>query len=184
MDWHTTLKFAHIVAAILWLGGAFAMLIAGMLVAGSPDRTGLARYLSMMDALGARLFMPASMSVLATGLAMSWLWFGFAEAWLSLALAGTMACSFIGMLFIKPAGRRIRRRVDAEGASKAVMVEMRGLTRIVRFEFAIMLTIVALMVFRPAWQNTATLLALGLFLGLAAALLLFPRRPGAAYAAV
>src|SRR5690606_11280444 len=95
---------------------------------------------------------------------------------LVLALAGIAVSIGLGIGFIKPVGERIEARAAKEGASPAVLADAARLTRVGRFDYAVMLAIVALMVFKPSWQDAGTLLALGLLLALAAALFPIPRR--------
>lgn len=175
MDWYTLVKFVHIVAAIFWLGGGFAMLMLGEKAIRNPDRTEVLRFMRTMNGLALPLFIPASLTVLATGLTMATLWLGFSAAWLVLALAGIAASLAIGMGVVKPVGDRIEARAEHEGASPAVMADAHRLARIGRFDYAIMMAIVALMVFKPSWQDAGFLFALGLLLAFAATLFLIPR---------
>ena len=176
MDWYTTVKFVHVVAAMAWLGGGLAMLVASALVAGDPDPSARLRFMGLMNRLALPFFIPASLTVLLSGLAMAWLWVGFSEAWLVLALAGIAFSIGMGVGFIKPVGERISARAASEGASPPVVADLDRLTRIGRFDYSIMLAIVALMIFKPGWQDTTMLFALGLMIVFAAALFLIPRR--------
>jgi uncharacterized membrane protein len=166
MDWYLVVKFVHIVAAMAWLGGGLAMLIASALLARDPDFSARLRLMDIMNRLALPLFMPASITVLVSGLVMAILWVGFSDAWLVLALAGIAASIGLGVGVIKPTGERIAERAAKEGGSPAVRADADMITRIGRFDYAIMLAIVALMVFKPGWQDTAILFALGLLLAL------------------
>ncbi|MES2815180.1 MAG: hypothetical protein V4720_09825, partial [Pseudomonadota bacterium] len=67
MDFETTLKFAHVLAAVLWVGGGFTTIIAGIVLAGrSTAQTQLA-IVQAVVLLAPRLFIPASILTLATG---------------------------------------------------------------------------------------------------------------------
>lgn len=183
MDWYTLVKFIHVVAAILWLGAGFTMLVMGGKAARDPDRAEVLRFMRTINGLAPVLFIPASTTVLITGLTMATLWLGFSDAWLVLALAGIAVSIGLGMGFIKPVGERIEALAAKEGASPAVMADAALLTRIGRFEYAVMIAIVALMVFKPSWQDTGILFTLGLLVAVAAALFLIPRRGRAVAAA-
>ncbi len=180
MDWYSVVKFVHIVAAIGWLGGGMTMLISGVLARRDPDRMAVLRFMRTMNALALPLFVPASMTVLISGLTMAVLWVGFSAAWLVLALAGIAVSLGMGMGFIKPVGERIEARVAKEGLSEAIVGDVDRLTRIGRFDYAIMIAIVALMVFKPSWQDTSLLFGLAIALAFAAALFLIPRGGAAA----
>lgn len=183
MDWYLVVKFVHIVAAMAWLGGGLAMIIGTALLARDADFTARLRLLDLMNRLALPFFIPASTAVLVSGLVMAALWVGFGDAWLVLALAGIAVSLGIGMAVIKPVGERIAARAAKEGASPAVLADADLLTRISRFDYAIMLCIVALMVFKPGWQDTAILFVLGLIVAFAGALFLVPRRSRPAVAA-
>lgn len=176
MDWYAIVKFVHIVAAMAWLGGSLAMLIASTLAATDEDPGALLQVMKMMHGLALPYFIPSSTAVLVTGLAMAWFRLGFGDAWLVLALAGVAVSIGIGMSVLKPVGERIAARAEPEGTSPAVMADARRIMRFGRFEFAVMLAVVALMVFKPGWQDTTILLALGLPVACAAAVFLIPRR--------
>lgn len=183
MDWYTLVKFIHIVAAMFWLGGGFAMLVLGEKALRGNDPAEMLRFMRTINGLALPLFIPASLTVLVTGLTMATLWLGFSDAWLVLALAGIAASLGIGMGFVKPVGDRIEERGQRDGASPAVMADANRLARVGRFDYAIMLSIVALMVFKPSWQDTGVLFTLGVLLAVAAALFLVPRRGRAVAAA-
>jgi uncharacterized membrane protein len=182
MDWYLVVKFVHIVAAMAWLGGGLAMIIGTALLARDTDFSARLRLLDLMNRLALPFFIPASTAVLVSGLVMAALWVGFGDAWLVLALAGIAVSLGIGMAIIKPVGERIATRAAKEGASPAVLADADLLTRVSRFDYAVMLAIVALMVFKPGWQDTAILFALGLVVAFAGALFLIPRRSRAAIA--
>src|SRR5688572_26141766 len=102
MDWYTIVKFVHIVAAMAWLGGGLAMLVASALMARDPDPSARLRFMGLMNALALPFFIPSSSIVLVSGLVMAWLWVGFADAWLVLALVGIAFSVGMGVGFIKP----------------------------------------------------------------------------------
>jgi uncharacterized membrane protein len=176
MDWYLVVRFIHIVAAMAWLGGALAMLVASALAARDPDFAARLRFMEMVNGLALPFFIPASMTVLASGLAMAMLWTGFSDAWLLLALVGVAVSIGIGVGFIRPVGERIAARAAVDGVSPAVRADIDLMTRVTRFDYAVMLAIVALMVFKPGWQDTATLFALAMLIAGSAMIFLLPRR--------
>ena len=70
MDLSTLLKFAHICAAILWVGGGFAVIIAGILLAGRSTAETQLAVVRATVLLAPRLFVPASIFTLASGVAL------------------------------------------------------------------------------------------------------------------
>jgi uncharacterized membrane protein len=94
-DW---LLFAHIVAAMVWLGGAALLgaLVTGVLRGGDPDA--VARFVAGLRFVGPRLLAPATVAVFGFGI---WLvlnsaaW-DFGQGWVQLALALFAAAFLIG----------------------------------------------------------------------------------------
>ncbi len=181
MDWYLTVKFVHVAAAMAWAGGVLTMLLITLILARDPDLAPRLRFVALMNRLSPSFFAPASTTVLVSGLVLGFLWTGFSEAWLALGLAGMAASIGIGAGVIKPVGERVTARARAEGASPAVLADIETIARVGRFECAIMMAVVALMVFKPGWQDTPMLFALALLLAVAGALFLIPRRSDAAY---
>ena len=60
MDWYSIVKFLHVAAAVLWVGGGFALMLLAVRadLAGNVERT--LNAMGAIGELGNRLFMPAS----------------------------------------------------------------------------------------------------------------------------
>ncbi|HTV70682.1 MAG TPA: DUF2269 family protein [Rhizobiaceae bacterium] len=182
MDWYSIVKFAHVFAAILWLGGGFTILIMGALAERSGPDAMLAN-LKTTNALGLLLFMPASLATLITGLVMATVWTGFSDLWIIIGMAGAAWTFVTGAFFIKPVGEKIQALVETEGMSPAVLEMGRRLTRVARFDYAVMVVIIADMVMKPGWGDYAILGAMAAWLILAAVYLNLPRSEHGAPAA-
>lgn len=176
MDWYSIVKFLHVLAAVVWLGGGFAMILIAVRAERSGDDEALIFNLRNTAALGNILFMPASLATLVFGLLMAFLWTGFSDLWIIIGLAGAAATFVTGAGFIKPASDRIAALVAREGATPAVLAEGRRLLDIAKFDYAVMLVIVADMVFKPGPSDYAVLGAMAAAVVLAAVLFLLPRR--------
>jgi len=148
MDFATTLKFAHVLAAVLWVGGGFTTIIAGIVLAGrSTAQTQLA-IVQAVVLLAPRLFIPASIFTLASGVtllfAAGWGWQPFTV----LGLAGVVFTAGFGAL----------RRVQ----------------RLAMMDYAIQFAIVFLMVVKPSWSDFAVFGGIGSIILLAALVALRP----------
>ena len=160
MDWYSIVKFLHVAAAVLWVGGGFAL----MLLAVRADMAGnVERTLNAMGAigeLGNRLFMPASVLTLLFGLIMCWFWVGFSQLWIVIGLAGYATTFLVGTMIFKPTADRMGEITAREGMTPAVLAEGRRILRVARFDYAVMLIIVADMVLKPTAADTAILAAM------------------------
>lgn len=177
MDWYSIVKFLHVTSAIVWLGGGFLLIVLGIRAQRSGDPQAMMYHLRNTAALGAILFMPASLATLLTGLALAWLWTGFADLWIVIALAGAASTFLTGALFIKPVGDRIAAMMDKSGVTPAVLQEGGRLLRIAKFDYAVMLVMIADMVLKPTGSDPAILGAMAAVVVVGALVFLVPRRP-------
>jgi hypothetical protein len=176
MDLVSLLTFAHVCAAVLWVGGGFAMILAGLLLqARGPAETQLA-LVRATTLLAPRLFIPASIFTLGSGLALlhvgGWGWQPFTV----LGLAGVIFTSIFGATILGPGCDRAVRIADSQGAPAALPV-LRSTYRLATMDYAVQFAIVFLMVVKPDWQDFVVFAALAAVVAIAtlAALRPMPR---------
>ena len=79
-DLAALLKFAHAPAAILWVGGGFATIVAGFVLSGRSSAQPQLAVIQAIVLLAPRLFIPASILTLASGVTFlivaGWGWAG------------------------------------------------------------------------------------------------------------
>ena len=63
MSWYEFLLFAHITAAVIWLGRAFTFQMYGAVVRHGGEAEEIARFAFLAGAPGERMFVPASLVV-------------------------------------------------------------------------------------------------------------------------
>lgn len=168
MDFATTLKFAHVLAAVLWVGGGFTTIIAGVVLAGrSTAQTQLA-VVQAVTLLAPRLFIPASILTLATGVTLlfvaGWGWQPFTV----LGLAGVIFTATFGALVLGPSCERALKLANTHGAEAAIP-SVRRVQRLAMMDYAVQFAIVFLMVVKPGWQDFAIFAGLAAVVALAAA---------------
>jgi uncharacterized membrane protein len=167
MDFATILKFVHITTAILWVGGGFSLVLAGILLGRSAPATVQVQHARTMGLLGPRFFMPVSIATLASGLALvflaGWGWQPFTV----LGLLGVVLTSAFGMLVIGPSCGQVASLAETQGPVAALPV-LRRLYRLVGLDYALQFAVVFLMVAKPGWQDVAIFAGLGAILALAA----------------
>ncbi len=69
-DWYGVFKVIHVLAAIVWLGGAAALTLTGIRAERAKDKAQIMGIAKQAEWLGTRIFTPASLVVLAMGLAL------------------------------------------------------------------------------------------------------------------
>jgi uncharacterized membrane protein len=144
------LKYIHILAAMVWVGGAFTLQIYGMYVSRSNDQTAIARFGRDVSVVGGRVFPLASIILLIAGVLMVFQRWSFGQTWILVALILWFASLLAGILFIGPKSGKVGELFAAEGpnsaAARALMSQVYLVARIELVSFAI---IVFLMVFKP-----------------------------------
>jgi uncharacterized membrane protein len=143
--------FIHILAAIVWVGGALAIQVLAIRTVGRDDALEIAQFASDAEFVGMRIFMPASLVVVLAG---GWMVYdgpwSLSDGWLGTAL-GLFLLSFItGAGFLGPESGRISAGTAERGAADPdVQRRIRRVLLVSRIELIWLLAIVALMVFKP-----------------------------------
>jgi len=157
MDWYSIVKFLHVASAIVWVGGGFTI----MLLAVRADRAGnmddMLRTMRATGELGNRLFMPASMLTLLSGLILCWFWIGFTDLWIIIGLIGFATTATIGSTIFKPTADRMAAMIAKDGVTPAALDLGRRILKIARFDYTVMLIVIADMVLKPTSGDTAIL---------------------------
>lgn len=164
MDWYSIVKFGHVICALIWVGGGFAMMLNGVLADRAGDPEGTMRAIRLSADLGGLLMLPASLLTMVFGLVMCWFWVGFTDLWIVIGLAGYAATFLIGLLIFKPTSERLAATVARDGITPAALDEGRGMLKVARLDYAVMLVVIADMVFKPTFADTALLTAMAVVL--------------------
>lgn len=176
MDLYLAIKLLHVLAAMIWLGGGFCLLIVGIMADRTNDGEELLRLMQTVACLGNRVFVPAALVTLACGIILVWMAWSFADFWVMLALGGFAMSFALGTGVIKPRSDRLSDMASREGASPAVVAQCREIIRHAKLDHVIMFLIVVVMVLKPGPQDHVVLAGMGIFLLGSAALLARPRR--------
>ena len=147
-DW---LVLLHIVAAIVWVGGVSPPRCTPRGRDDPPIRRDWPASPTTSRA-GTRVFAPASLVVIAVGIAMvlvdpAW---DFGQLWIMLSLVA-VAISFItGATFLGPESGRIGKLIEERGPGDPEVMRRIGRTLVVsRIDYVVLLLVVVLMVFKP-----------------------------------
>lgn len=144
------IKYIHIVAAIVWVGGAVTTQLFALRAVASRDPTDVPRIGRMIEFIGLRVFLPASLVLFVAGVIMTIQRWSFTQTWISIAVVLWLASALVGALYLGPTSKKVAELFEAEGptstAGRALMDRAFLVSRLELVSFAV---IVALMVFKP-----------------------------------
>jgi uncharacterized membrane protein len=144
------LVFLHILGGVTWVGGAFYAQVLAVRVSHSDDPTELPRMARHLEVLGLRLFMPASLIVIVTGVVMTIQQWSFGQLWIALAVGLWVLSAALGAIYVGPRIGKVGALFEAEGpSSEAARGVLQRLFLVSRLELVSFAVILALMVFKP-----------------------------------
>jgi uncharacterized membrane protein len=126
MNLEPWLHFAHIAAAIVWLGGGVMLSLIGIRARQSGDLAVLREFARNLSYIGLRIFTPAVIVVLLSGIGLVLLnsEFNFTQLWVLLALGGFILAFLIGGVYLSRSAIQLERAVsqnaDLQTASQAL----------------------------------------------------------------
>jgi uncharacterized membrane protein len=164
MDWYSLVKFLHVVAAVVWVGGGFALALLALRAERASNVEAMLVAMRATGELGNRLFAPMSLLTLAFGLVLCWFWVGFSDLWILIGLAGYFTTFTIGMTVFGPTAAKMAALIAQEGVTPGALALGQRMLRFARIDYSVMLVIVADMVLKPTAKD------LGILLGMAAVL--------------
>src|SRR4051794_19813686 len=117
VTWYTLFKGVHVIAAVTWVGGAHFAAVLGGRAARSGDGKRMADFAGEMEILGIRIFVPASLVLIVTGVAMmingSLDW---SQLWVDYGLAVWILAFILGVGFFGPETGRLKTLIRDHGA--------------------------------------------------------------------
>ena len=145
------LLWIHIVAVVVWLGGAFMLGLIFERAQRSSDEATVLGLSKMGEFLGKAVFSPAGLVTLGAGI---WLVieadYDFSEAWISFGFLGVGLGAIVGIAYYPKAWRRIQSGIEADGMlSNETLAAMRQLRLVSVLEWLFLLVVVWAMVFKP-----------------------------------
>jgi uncharacterized membrane protein len=150
VTWYEFWLFLHVTAAIVWVGGAAAIQVFGILTkrAGDPAKTSF--FAANVSFTVMRVFLPASLVVIVAGVGLTetgnWDW---GEPFIVLGLVLWAIVSLVAFGFLGRAIGQAGARLAAEGPSPALGLRMSNLVWLSRVLLGILLLIVFLMTVKP-----------------------------------
>jgi len=179
MDWYTLFKFLHVVTAIIWIGGAFIMLMFGINAVRQNDDAQLVSVAAQMGWAAERIYVPASMATVVLGIIVATLGGPWGQTWVILGLVGMAITMALGIIALTPRAKKV---AAASGPTVAIVATARQLVTLVKFDCAALFVVVADMVLKPQLSDWTTLAVMAIVVLVAAGLWLIPtiRQPAIA----
>jgi uncharacterized membrane protein len=144
------IKYVHVLAAIVWVGGAFYAQMLAIQMQRSTDPGDLPKFGRNAEAIGTRAFIPASIVLFIAGAILVAQRWSFTQAWVSAAIALWLVSILAGALYLGPRSKRIAELFEAEGpnspGARALLERVFLVSRLELLSFAV---IVFLMVVKP-----------------------------------
>lgn len=159
MDLYSLLLFAHIAFAIVWLGSGILLQVLANRFDREDDAVALEKIFGTTESLAHTLFMPSSLAVLLTGIALtidgSW---SFGSLWIVLALIGFALTFLIGSLWIGPQSGRVGRAMERDGGmSSEAQVLAKRMMVVARIDTVVLFLVVFDMAVKPSGNDGGTL---------------------------
>lgn len=150
MELYDILQFVHVVAAIVWVGGAILFHLLGERAVASDDPVRVQAMLNDSEHLAKRFFAPASMTVLIFGVITTINGgIGFEEPWIVGGIAGIVISIVIGAGMIGPTSARLAQRMPTSGLDDEIRAGLGKIRMLSRIDVLILLIVVFLMVVKP-----------------------------------
>jgi uncharacterized membrane protein len=147
---YQVLVFLHVLSAVIWVGGAITGQLLAMQISRSDDPADLPKYARQIAVLGNRLFLPAAIVIIVTGVVMTLQQWSFEQLWIAVAVALWVLSAALGAIYVGPRIAQATKLFDAEGpTSEAGRHKLNQVLLTARLELRSFLVIIGLMVFKP-----------------------------------
>lgn len=150
MTWYELWLFLHIVGAVVWVGGATAVQVFGILTKRAADPAKTAFFAQNVSWTVMRVFLPASVLVLVAGIGLTenggWDW---GEPFIAAGLVLWAIVSLVAFGYLGRAIGAAGARLTTEGPSPALALRLRNLVWLSRVLLAVLVVIVFLMTVKP-----------------------------------
>jgi uncharacterized membrane protein len=146
MTWRELWLFLHVTAAMVWVGGAAAIQVFGILTKRAADPAKSAFFAKNVSWTVQRVFLPAALVVLAAGVGLTiegdWDW---GEPFIVYGLLAWAAVSLVAFGYVGRAIGSAAAQLESQGPSPALALRLRNLVWLSRVLLVVLLTIVFMM---------------------------------------
>lgn len=148
-DLQNLLKFLHVLAAVVWVGGSVLVLVFGIRLGTDPNATKEQRITFTKNAVAAgTVFTIAALAALAFG---GWLvadvGYDWGDTWITIGFAGIAVGAALGMGFYGPQSRRLLAELESDDPT--ALKRGRRISMVSAAETLLLIVVVWAMVFKP-----------------------------------
>lgn len=140
----------HILAAVLWVGGAFTIQVLAIRASAANEGPRLATLSSEIEWVGTRIFIPASLTLVVFGFLMISEGNLDYEFWLVFPIVVWLASFLVGAGFLGPESGRLSKAIEREGIdSPEATLRLKRIFLVSRIELVFLLLVVLDMALKP-----------------------------------
>jgi uncharacterized membrane protein len=150
---YTSLKFVHVLSAVVWVGGACTLQAFAIRITGTGDGARMATFAKDAEFVGNRIFLPSSITLLVSGIFTihesggAW---SYDQTWVQVGLAMILVSIAIGAGFLGPESGRVARAIETGGVeSPEAKQRISRIFLVSRFELVLLLLVIFDMVVKP-----------------------------------
>jgi uncharacterized membrane protein len=143
------LKFLHVLAAVVWVGGGLALNFLGTRLVAAGTSAEISGFARQLDWVGTRVFMPSSLVLLIAGIIMTIDAWSFEELWIVIGIGGFLYSFINGAFFVGPLSRRTGQLLSERDDAPEVSANIQRLFFLGRIELAILVVVVWAMTMKP-----------------------------------
>jgi uncharacterized membrane protein len=150
---YNAFKFVHVLAAVIWVGGAATVQAYALLATRTNDPVRVASFAKDTEYVGTRVFLPSSLILLVAGILTvhdsggAW---SYHQGWIQFGLAVIILSIIVGAGYLGPESGRIARAIEAGGAqSPEAQARIQRIFLVSRIELVLLLAVVFDMVVKP-----------------------------------
>ena len=150
---YNSLKFVHVLSAVVWVGGACTLQTFAIRINGTGDGARMATFAKDAEFVGNRIYLPSSIILLVSGIFTihesggAW---SYDQTWVQIGLAMILVSIAIGAGFLGPEAGRIARAIERDGVdSPEAKRHINRIFVVSRFELALLLLVIFDMVVKP-----------------------------------
>ena len=144
----TILTSIHVLAAVFWVGGAFALNVAMALAGAQPDPAPRLHAFRFADFLALKVFLPLALIVLATGIWLTADYYDFADLWITLGMIGLITAITVALVYLRPKARQAISAIE-QGAGPPPPGTRNWVPIIGRLNLLLVSAVVVIMVIKP-----------------------------------
>ena len=147
-DWFLAL---HILAAVIWVGGAATQQVFAIQAQRSNDPQRMANFAADSEWIGTHIYLPSSLVLLGAGITLVIIghW-GFTTLWVVLGILGFLFSVVTGAAFLGPESKRLKALIEERGPTDTQVAErIKRIFLISRIENIVLLLVVIDMAVKP-----------------------------------